>query len=984
MNILKNKIKNRIVIFCFFICVVTSFSQNVTQYVNPFIGTGGHGHTFPGATLPFGMVQLSPDTRVDGSWDGCSGYHYSDSVIYGFSHTHLSGTGCSDYGDVLLMPSYDVLNLNNKNYSSTFSHKNETASAGFYKVRLNNGVEVELTSTLRAGIHKYTFLKNKKPQVILDLLHRDETLNQDVHLLDSNTIAGFRVSKAWAREQYIYFTIQFSKSITRFDYALNKQLTKYLNLKTKEKPEGALLEFKDLNGEPLIVKVGISLADEAGALRNLKAEAPHWNFEKYKQDAEVAWQKELSKIEVSDRDENKLTIFYTALYHCFIHPSTASDIDGRYRGRDNKIYKANNYTHYSVFSLWDTYRALHPLLTLIDKKRTSDFINTFISQFEQSGRFPMWELASNETDCMIGFHSVSVIADALNKGITGFDVKKAYKGSKAAASYTRLGIPSFNNNNFLQVEDESESVSKSLEYGYDNWCIAEIAKHLNNINEANYYREKSKAYCNLFNPKTGFMQPRSNGGWLYPFYPNQINNHFTEGNSWQYSFYVPHEMEKLIALHGGNIPIEKKLDELFTTKQKTIGREQVDVTGLIGQYAHGNEPSHHMAYLYNYVNKPQKTIKLLHKICNEFYKNEADGLIGNEDCGQMSAWYVFSAMGFYPVCPGNNTYELGLPVFNKIKLNLENGKSFVIENQVSYGKNIKHVVINSQESTASKILHNQIANGGSIVFLEETTKNAISKYGQVSASEKLLLQPDDNSLVAPLILATQKVFTTKQKIEISTLNTSCSDCKIYYSTDGSEPTTNSKLYKTPFQIDTSCTIKAMVISGNQISQITHANFYKIPNNYNISITGTVNSQYKSFGPQSLIDGLKGPLDWRKGDWLGYQGQDVEVLMDLKQLKKVNTVSANFLQDASSWIMMPKSVECFVSKDNKTYSKVSIQTFKTQDKNEDVVTEEVNLETKMDLLIRYIKLKINHYGKLPEWHVGRGFDAFFFVDEIKIR
>ncbi len=645
------------------------------QFVNPFIGTGGAGHTFPGAVVPFGMMQLSPDTRIDGSWEGCGGYHYSDSIIYGFTHTHLSGTGVSDYGDILIMPTLQKSNFKNKTYATKFSHLKEKASAGFYEVTLNNNVNAKLTATERVGIHQYSFPKMDTATIVLDLLHRDKTLNCSLTIVDSVTVIGSRISEAWANEQHVYYIIKFNKPI----------ISKKINIQTlskgmseKEKNVGAYFQFDNRDGKPLLIKVGISQTGTDGAKLNLEAEATHWNFEKYKQDAELSWEKELSKIEIQTINDEQNIIFYTALYHCFTHPSLAGDVDGKYRGRDLKVHQANGFTPYTVFSLWDTFRGLHPLFTIIEQKRTTDIINTFLQQHKESGRLPMWELSANETNCMIGFHSVSVIADAMTKGVTGFDKNAIYESMVAASNYTSWNIPTFNKNNFVQIDDESESVSKTLEYAYDNWCIAQVAKKLNKKTDYDLYMKRAQAYKNVYDKKTGFMRPRKNGNWLSPFEPREVNNHFTEANSWQYSFFVPQDVSGLVKLMGGEKQFEQKLDNLFSAKSETEGRTQADITGLIGQYAHGNEPSHHMAYLYNYVSKPQKTQEKIYQILTEFYKNNPDGLIGNEDCGQMSAWYVLSSMGFYQVCPGKAEYTIGSPLFDNVKIHLENGKTFEI------------------------------------------------------------------------------------------------------------------------------------------------------------------------------------------------------------------------------------------------------------------------------------------------------------------
>jgi predicted alpha-1,2-mannosidase len=644
------------------------FSQNYQQYVNPFIGTGGHGHTFPGATTPFGMVQLSPDTRIDGSWDGCGGYHYSDTLIYGFSHTHLNGTGVSDFGDIMLMPTMGNPSLNNTEYSSTFSHQNEKASAGFYSVKLDkHNIDVRLTASTRVGFHEYTFNKNGQANIILDLNHRDLLLSGEVRIIDKKTIEILRRSEAWARDQYVYARIEFNQPMEISTIRNNGFAPAKVSDKFFAGSQLALSFSKQVKkGEKILVKVSLSPTSYEGAKLN-SSEIKHWDFEKVKKETEQLWNKELSKIEIAETDKDKLAIFYTALYHTMMQPNIAQDLDGKYRGRDNKVHEGEGFDYYSVFSLWDTFRAAHPLYTLIDKKRTADFINTFLKQYEQGGRLPVWELASNETDCMIGYHSVSVIADAMAKGIKGFDYEKAFEASKHSAMLDHLGLEAYKRQGFISIDDEHESVSKTLEYAYDDWCIAQMAEILNKKEDYNYFMKRSQSWKNVFDWETGFMRPKKNGGWDKPFDPREVNNNFTEGNSWQYSFFVPQDIPGMIDAYGGKDKFEAKLDEMFNSESKTTGREQVDVTGLIGQYAHGNEPSHHMAYLYNYVDKPEKTKEKVHYILNEFYKNTPDGLIGNEDCGQMSAWYVLSSIGIYAVTPGTSEWSVTQSNFEKIK-----------------------------------------------------------------------------------------------------------------------------------------------------------------------------------------------------------------------------------------------------------------------------------------------------------------------------
>ncbi|MFI5222337.1 MAG: GH92 family glycosyl hydrolase, partial [Bacteroidia bacterium] len=512
-----------------------------SKIVDPFIGTGGHGHTFPGAVVPFGMVQLSPDTRLEG-WDGCSGYHYSDSVIYGFSHTHLSGTGCSDYGDVLIMPMMGNSSFDNKIYSSKFSHTKEKAHAGFYKVHLDDDdIDVELTTTTRVGFHKYTFNKSGKVHFILDLLHRDKLLEGRILDVANNNkaIEGFRRSEAWAKDQRLYFRIEFSREIL-----LKQRLQEFM--RPGQETKGAF-SFDVKKGETIFVKVSLSAVDYEGAKKNMEAELPGWDFEKTKQQAEALWNKELSKIQVKGGTRDQQIIFYTALYHCFIHPSIYNDVDGRYLGRDFQIHHADSFNYYTVFSLWDTFRALHPLFNMVQRERNLDFIKTFLEQYKQVGILPMWELSSNETNCMIGYHAVSVIADAYAKGIRGFDLDLAIEACEKSAKYAHFGIPQYREKGFLETEDENESVSKTLEYAYDDWCIDQLKffRSGRSKNEDYIFEKGSYSWRNLFNSQSGFMQPRSNGGWYKPFNPTEVNNNYTEANAWQYSFFVPHQVNGL-------------------------------------------------------------------------------------------------------------------------------------------------------------------------------------------------------------------------------------------------------------------------------------------------------------------------------------------------------------------------------------------------------------------------------------------------------
>ena len=651
---------------------------SLTGYVNPFIGTGGHGHTFPGASVPFGMVQLSPDTRLDG-WDGCSAYHGSDSVIYGFSHTHLSGTGCSDYGDILLMPDIGSVNLKDYGYASPFSKKDELASPGYYRVKLlKNNITAELTTTARAGIHRYTYPSSGQANVIFDLKHRDKVLASGIKISGTDEVEGFRVSQAWASKQMIYFVAKFSKPFKASALSSGEQISTDLKEVDGDNIK-AIFTFTSAPNEQILVKVGISGVSTEGARKNLDAEIPGWDFDSIARQASISWDLALGRIVAEGGTPEQQTVFYTALYHTLLQPNIYNDVDGQYRGRDLKVHRAEGFDYYTVFSLWDTYRAANPLYTIIEPKRVNDFINTFLRQYEEGGMLPVWELSGNETGCMIGYHAVPVIADAWLKGIRGYDGEKALMAMKHSAEQNKLGLKYYKSEGYIPADREGESVSKTLEYAYDDWCISMMAKSLEKQDDYKAYLIRAQNYKNMYDHITGFMRAKSNETWVTPFDPAEVNFNYTEANAWQYSFYVPQDLSGLMMLMDGRDQFALKLDNLFAADSKTTGRNQADISGLIGQYAHGNEPSHHMAYLYDYAGIPWKTQELVHRICKDFYKNSPDGLIGNEDCGQMSAWYVLSAMGFYPVTPGSGIYAFGSPIFPRATIILENGKSLVIK-----------------------------------------------------------------------------------------------------------------------------------------------------------------------------------------------------------------------------------------------------------------------------------------------------------------
>ena len=597
---------------------------SLLPFVNPFVGTDAHGHTFPGAVYPFGMIQLSPDTRPNaGDWDGCSGYHYSDSLIYGFSHTHLSGTGCDDWCDILINPGPD--------FPSTFSHNNEKASPGYYEVLLDKagGIKVKLAAGRRSAIHQYTFTSSLA-SITLNLKHRDPLESYSIQS-SRNAVWGYRSSNSWARHQKVYFYIEFSKPAFKED-KLGEKSTFFFP------------------GKEVTLRVGISSVSWENAKANLISDYPK-SIEAQKKSTEKAWNAYLSKLECPYKDTEHRKRFYTALYHTAIHPTLYSDVNGEYRGMDGKVHKADGWERYTVFSLWDTFRGLHPLLMEIEPKRSVDFVKSMLSIYDEAGKLPVWELSGWETNCMIGYNAAPVIADAICRGLKGFDYEHAFQALVASAHNPEFGLDSFRRNGLVLADDEHESVSKTLEYAFDDWCVAQVALKLGHMAEYKEFMKSSQYWKNVLDPKTKFMRARLNGRWYNPFDPREVNNNYTEANSWQYSFFVPQDIPGLIEALGGPEAFEARLDALFEAPEQTTGRTQADITGLIGQYAHGNEPSHHIAYLYDYIGKPEKRQARVDQILETLYTSAPDGLCGNEDCGQMSAWYVLSSLGKYPVCP---------------------------------------------------------------------------------------------------------------------------------------------------------------------------------------------------------------------------------------------------------------------------------------------------------------------------------------------
>lgn len=742
------------------ITTLSTLSQNkLIDYVNPMIGTDDMGHTYPGATVPFGMVQLSPETDTIPYSVGqgynkdvyryCSGYQYKDNTIVGFSHTHFSGTGHSDLGDFLILPTTGILKLNpgtndnpDSGYRSRFSHDREKSSPGYYSVYLEDyKINAEMTASTRVGFHKYTFDESSSANIILDMIsgiynYDGKVVWSSIRVENDTLVTGYRQTRGWARTKYLYFAMVFSKPIKSYGYKNDEQIVyngfyrKFNELENFPEMAGkrvrAFFNFDMNKDESLQIKFSLSAVGTNGALNNLSAEIPHWSFEQTKTGAEQLWEQELSKIFIETTEERKI-IFYTALYHSFLSPTVYMDVDGSYRGLDQNIHQAGNFTNYTTFSLWDTYRALHPLFTIIQPGRTNDMINSMLAHQQQSAHkiLPVWSHHANENWCMIGYHSVPVIVDAYMKGIRGYSVSDALGACVISATYGKYdGIDHYMNYGYVPMDLNSNAASKTLEYAYDDWTIYRLADIAGSNHIKDVFKKRAGSFNELFDKNIKFIRPKnSDGSWFSPFDPLSTERQgFIEGNSWNYSLYVPHDVKRLIDLYGGNEKFISHLDSLFNMgldEEHFQHSEDISAAGILGGYVHGNEPSHHIPYLYNYAGAPWKTQEKVNEIVKRFYRNAVDGLCGNDDCGQMSAWYIFSAMGFYPVCPGTNEYVIGSPSINSAEINLENDKKFSILAKNLSDKNIyiQSMTLNGNNYDKLFLRHEEIMRGGEFVFL---------------------------------------------------------------------------------------------------------------------------------------------------------------------------------------------------------------------------------------------------------------------------
>lgn len=930
--------------------------QDYTAWVNPFVGTGAHGHTFPGAVYPFGMMQLSPDTRLEG-WDGCSGYHDSDTVIYGFSHTHLSGTGVPDYCDVLFMPGTGTPVFNNGSdgqtgYASAFKKSSEKASPGYYSVFLEKTkVKAEFTVGKRTGIHHYTYPQQKNQWIIIDLKHRDKLFSGGFTNSNKNSIEGFRISIGWARKQYVYFKTIFNKNIKWIQYSPD-------SLK-------AVIHFEENGTKELYAQVGISAVDALGAAKNLESEFDKFNFIKMRSNTKATWNQLLGRIQIKDPDSKEKRVFYTALYHNLIHPSLFQDIDDRYRGMDLKIHSTQSDDQFTVFSLWDTYRSTHPLYQWIYPEYNSKFIRTFLRQYQECGHLPVWELAGNETWCMIGNHSIPVIANAFHHKVFDFDTVLAKEAiQNTLRNGTNTGIK-FMPKGFILSNEESESVSKTIENSLDFAAAASI--HCKGLESYN-----SNSYKNLYNPETGFYQARWNNQFINPFDPLEVNPHYTEANAYQYLFGAHHDIEGMKQLFLLSDKAEnkervllKRLDDLFYNKAEMTGRVQPDITGLIGQYAHGNEPSHHLAYLYNDANAPEKTQDLIKKIKKEFYNNTPEGLIGNEDCGQMSSWYVFSALGFYPVNPFNASYAIGIPSFKSVSIQLPNQKPISIKSVSSTKPNyVSKLLINGKPITENF----KLKSGDQVHF----------QMGEkpYDVNNRVFTHLTTDYSARPYVYSGQRVFKDSTIVRLASIENK----PIEYCYD----TTTGQGYV--FSKDLIIRAETRIYFRNHLNsnreEWLFADFIRKPQGMQLKLNTEFANQYAAGGNDALIDGLQGSMDFRDGLWQGFQGKDIQLVLEFSEERNLNYLGIRFLQDQGPWILMPAQVEFKISEDGKHFESLDLIRNEISPKEEGAILHE--FKTSQNFKCRFIQIKAKNAGPLPDWHPGAGGASWLFTDEIIIR
>lgn len=1007
-------VKSRVLKFVYILLFgLLMFSCNQVQknnlhLVDPMIGTDGTGHTFPGATTPFGMVQLSPSNDYKG-WKWCSGYHYSDSILKGFAHTHISGAGLSGLGDILFMPTAGDIKLNpgtdkdpDSGYRSRFSHKNESSYPGYYQVFLDDyQINVELTTTERVGFHRYTF-NSDGGNIIIDPTHNlaERIKETEIEILSDNEIEGYKYCEGEAGTRKVYFYAQFSKPFKSSGIAINdsliEQQTKIVHANTK-----AYASFDIKAGESIEVKVALSFVSFEGAKANFKAEAAERNFNQALAYAENLWKEKLDKFNVESINKEDDRTFATAVYHSFISPNLISDVNGDYI-IEGATYNSTK-PEYSTFSTWDTYRALHPLFTIVEHEATANFVNSLVKRHsEQKVGLPVWELLGYDNRCMIGYNTVSPLVDAVLKGVEGIDANEVFEAVYAASNALDKHSPNYDVNGMEQYlafsfvpAEVNCSVSKTVEQNYYDWCIAKLAKKIDKKQLAIEYKNRSVGYRDLFNSNESYLWPKyQNGKWREMdnlTWTDYIRNYIS-GNIWGYTTYVPHDMETLIELVGGDEKFVQWLDKIFTDTSQIGGETHCDISGFVGKYGHGDEPSHHMPYLYSYTSQPWKTQKYVRQVMDDFYNDTPNGLINNEDLGQMSAWYIFSALGFYPVNPCSSTYIIGSPKVKNATLELENGHEFTVKTKNNAEKNIyiQGLTLNGKDLGRNYITHNEIMQGGELIFSMGNSPNKSFGINPEGFPKSKVIIPDTLKKAeisySPYDANDQFLFEGSYELELRCLT---ENSKIYYTLDGFLPDEKSKLYTKPIHITRSTEINAISInSKGSKSPIFKRNYFSA-----IDISSTnkkvkihfahLPKQYGKEDGLMLFDRVVGTNNYGDGTWTGWNDSNCEFVIDFGEERTINFLNVGYLRACRSWIFPPKSITASISESGKEFKIIDRKELGLVDKPEDETMLVRQILKFNKTKTRYLKVSIESSGKMPEWHAAAGYNSWLFIDEIMI-
>ncbi len=999
---------------CFFLALLilgcSQMPDDPLKLADPMIGTDGTGHTFPGATTPFGMVQLSPSNDFK-SWAWCSGYHYTDSVLKGFAHNHISGAGLSGLGDILLMPATGDIRVNpgseerpETGYRSRFSHDNEFASPGYYRVLLEDyNITAELTASQRVGFHRYTFHDGGDGHVIIDPTHGldQSVIETEVAFVSDRMLRGFKHSAGDDGLRTVYFYAWFSKPFIDKGVAVDDR-TDTTASKAKSKNAKAFVRFDPAPGEAIEVKVAMSHVSYEGAKTNFEAEAVEADFDGTWKAAEKSWEEKLKKFRIKGLDPSEERVFYTAVYHSFISPNLISDVDGNFIV-EGEQYRSEE-PHYSNFSTWDTYRALHPLFCLVDQKSNSRFVKALTSRYhDQQVGLPLWELLGYDNKCMIGYNAVSPMVEAVLKDVDGVDPEAVYEAVTAAANntspekssvvYGLNGMKGYTRLHYVPAEVNS-SVSKTTEQNYYDWAIARLAAKLGKPEDAEQYKARSLGYRNLFRPDKKLLWPKySNGLWremdTTRWYDYEMN--YVSGNVWGYSSYVPHDVEGLAGLIGGRKAFGHWLDKIFSDSTRLKGNQHVDISGFIGKYGHGDEPSHHMAYLYNHAGQPWKGQKIIRKIMDDFYTDRPDGLVNNEDLGQMSAWYIFSALGFYPVNPAALVYEIGSPNVKEAVLNLENGNRFrvVARNNSKRNRYVQSVRLNGQVLEKTYLTHDQIMKGGLLEFemgrkpnKQWGTEPGMAAPSAVELNDKSKLS---ETLPAPYDVNGAFVFEDKLKITLA-----CKEpgADIHYTLDGTNPDEKSRKYREPFDISESTRLRAVaVVKGKNPGMIMDQHYYEgidlSTENGNAKVTLNPPPTREGDDGARLVDGVFETSYRSDENWCVWQGDDAGIVIDLGEKQRIRSVTVSYLDHTGLWIFPPRAIRLYTSAGGKDFRMHARKT-------------EINSSVTFNPFIRrvplkfpavetqYLKIEMENSGEIPEWHKGAGKPALLYAGEIIVR